>query len=294
MLAWLLEARNRHYHRRIVRRHSDIDVTSRIRAHEFVGEFLHTCRQPDCSPPPSSSTGHSLATGEKSKFHIWIYWAQGFRNAPPVVAACRRRLYDMNKDAQIIELDDSNIASYVDIPSYVYEKIGSNKTHFSDVLRCALLAEYGGIWSDATCYCAKPLGPLIQENSGRFFAYTRTDAYLLSSWFMIAAPFCRVPVLLRDALYTYWLKSDRLENYYWIHYLFEALYNQDPEFKAAWDCRTIESSAAAHTLQGELSQPFVAQRFNEILELTSIQKLTYKIPDPPSGSYWHHVCESVY
>ena len=62
-----------------------------------------------------------------------------------------------------------------------------NKTHFSDILRCALLTRHGGIWADVTCYSAQPLAPLFQATRHRFFAYTRADVYLLSSWFILSA-----------------------------------------------------------------------------------------------------------
>ena len=108
---------------------------------------------------------------------------------------------------------------------------------------------------------------------------------------MVSAPQNIIPVMLRDALCAFWREADRLENYFWTHFLFEALYNQHPGFQAAWDARALESSQVAHTLQGCLSQPYDAENLGRILAATPIQKLTYKIPEQPPGSYWHHICE---
>lgn len=279
--------------KRSIRRRGETGFASRVRAHRFIDDFL--ARHDLYADRPGVSAHSSGETCQRplsnDQFQIWIYWAQGFRSAPEIVSACRRRMSEMNDGARIVEIDDDNIGDYVDIPNYIFRKIFHNKTHFSDILRCSLLARHGGIWCDATCYCAQPLQPLFTRTKDGFFAYTRTDTYLMSSWLMISAPGNPIPVMLRDALLDYWAASTRLEDYFWIHYLFEALYNQHAQFRAIWDARHIECSARAHTLQHCLAESYDQAMMAEILALTPIQKLTYKIPDPPSDSYWHHLLE---
>ena len=262
----------------LVLRRGPLDREARLRAHQFIAGFLRR---------------HKVAPGTSkgpAPFVIWIYWAQGFDRAPPVVAACRRRLYEMNPEAEIVEVTDRNLRDYVSLPGALLEKVPENKTHFSDILRCCLLARYGGVWADATCYCARPLAQLYQATNCGFFAYTRTDVYLLSSWFMVSAKENPIPVLLRDALFDYWSRARTLEHYFWFHYLFEALYNQHPGFQEIWDKRLVEASASAHELQALLSHPFEERTLEGLLALTHVQKLTYKIPTPQPGSYWHSIC----
>lgn len=255
---------------------------ARLEAHQFVATFLR-----DHPSHPDDAGGR---VADQAPYRIWVYWAQGFEQAPLIVSACRRRLFETNPDAEIVELDDQTIGDYVRIPEFITAKLTRNKTHYSDILRCALLAQYGGIWADATCYCASSLRGLFDRSCRGFFAYTRTDVFLLSSWFMISSPGHVIPTMLRDALFEFWRTADELPHYFWIHYIFEALYNQSPPFRAEWDARSRESSKVAHTLQLILPAPYVPARFREIMAMTPVQKLTYKIDQPGEGTYWQHVC----
>jgi hypothetical protein len=56
-------------------------------------------------------------------------------------------------------------------------------THFSDIIRAELIRKYGGIWIDATVYCAKPVN-LFQRHSSFFTIkmYERSDCYTMRRW----------------------------------------------------------------------------------------------------------------
>lgn len=74
----------------LIARRGTTDAAARRHAHEFIAAFLRDYRLPE-----RPSTG--------APFFVWIYWAQGFERAPPIVAACRRRMREMNPEAAIIE-----------------------------------------------------------------------------------------------------------------------------------------------------------------------------------------------
>lgn len=253
--------------RRIARR-TEQEFEGRRRAHLLCEDFLASSRAADPQGTPGPFP------------RLWVYWAQGKDRMPPVVASCLKRLHAMNRDLEIVFLDDRNISDHVQMPAHLYEKTFGNKTHFSDVLRVSLLARHGGVWLDGTCFCASPISAMLSRvlQSG-FFAYyrNRPDPYLLSSWFMAAQPGHLIPTLLRDALYFYWERESVLKDYFLLHFLFEALYNLHREFRKSWDRSFKLDAYRPHVLQGKLRDRFDPVEWDRILGSCTIHKLTYKL-----------------
>ena len=83
---------------------------------------------------------------------IWVFWQQGFEQAPEVVKDCFRSLQQHAGGHPVIALTGENLKEYVDLPDYVWEKHRRgiiSHTFLSDVARFVLLAKYGGFWVDA-------------------------------------------------------------------------------------------------------------------------------------------------
>lgn len=100
---------------------------------------------------------------------IWQYWGQGFDKLPEIVRICLDTVERHKGDYQLVRLSDENIAEYIDFPEEIYRKRESfSRTSFSDLLRCALLVTYGGVWIDATIFLT---GSLPEEyfKSGFFY-----------------------------------------------------------------------------------------------------------------------------
>jgi len=247
---------------------SSENFEARLSVHGFIQKFLQGYTKNAIKPMTP-----------KFEHKIWVYWGQGKNSMLPIVMACLYQLYMCHDAQNVVFLDDDNISDYITIPDYIYTKLHSNKTHFSDVLRVALLAEHGGAWIDLTCYCSGSILPLYEKalETG-FFAYSGTEGqeFLLSSWFMASRPNEVIPTLLRDALYYYWQEKNELEYYFLIHYIFEALYNLDTEFSASWDSRYFLDRNVPHTLQGKLFNQFDIAEWNDIMSLSLVHKLTYK------------------
>lgn len=264
--------------RRRIRARSPEAFEARINVHRFVSEFLR-----DYSP--DAAQGY-----REERPSVWVYWAQGRESMPPIVRVCFERLVALHDNVKL--LTDATLSDYVRIPSGVFAKTHVNKTHFSDILRVCLLAQHGGIWIDATCYCAHSVMPMYEHAKGSaFFAYTRTDTFMLSSWFMAAEAGARIPTMLRDALFAYWLRNDHLEDYFLIHFVFEALYNFDEAFRAIWNRRLVLSATEPHALQDRLLQPYSQEEWDHLMTLASVHKLTYKLSETErsQGTFWHHL-----
>ncbi len=126
--------------------------------------------------PPNLTAKHPELVGKKI---IWQYWGQGvkdYNELPELILACFESVDRNKEDYIIIRLDNNTIKEYLDFPEFVYQKISDESyslTHFSDLLRIALLATYGGVWLDATIYLTGAL-PEYLSNSD-YFMYQRSD-----------------------------------------------------------------------------------------------------------------------
>ena len=179
--------------------------------------------------------------------NIWIFWWQGLESAPLLVKKCVNTVIEQNPEKQITVIDKDNLASYVKFPSYIYEKLEKNiitLTHFSDLIRAALLKEYGGCWVDATIYLTKPLPESFFSES--FFSL-RSDQklyklykvsilfkYLDDNWtsFLHAT---KRNALLSSYMYSfymeYWRHESKMIDYLMIDYLFAILLKRNNLFR---------------------------------------------------------------
>jgi hypothetical protein len=119
---------------------------------------------------------------------IWFYWHQGLEKAPELIRECLKSWQIHNPSWKIIFLDQSNLSQYVNfqLPEHVLKKIGLVKQ--SNLLRLQLMLEYGGVWTDATVICRKPLDQWLPSatTSGFFAFYKPGRDRLISSWFLVA------------------------------------------------------------------------------------------------------------
>lgn len=94
----------------------------------------------------------------------WSCWLTGRDDAPTMI----RTLLDIQESHlpafDYIVITNKNLEKYVDIPGYIYDKVRNGiitPTHFTDIIRAALLAQYGGLWLDSTVLLSKDIGAEI-------------------------------------------------------------------------------------------------------------------------------------
>jgi len=241
---------------------------------------------------------------------IWFLWLQGIDEVPFVAKKCYESWIIKNPDWKVIFLDEKNLQQYVDA-----SKPGNATNQaWSDIIRINLLAEYGGVWVDATCFCVKPLDEWLPDviPTG-FFAFERPGPdRMISSWFIAAAKDNYIISAYRNMVNSYWhenpglisaesatpkLLKRKLEHmhtqkwfawptrkvlklypYFWFHYLFETLYLHDHRFRKLWDLTPKISSDIPHRLQfAGLFNPLTNEIKNEIGQQASpLYKLTWK------------------
>lgn len=219
--------------------------------------------------------------------NIWIYWNSGIENAPGIVKKCFLQLqkYKPN-DYHIHLLTQENIKDYVELPSFIQDKLkyGSiSQTHFSDILRTALIYQYGGIWMDATCLLTQCIPPKVLNSD--FFVFQANQLNLLetyppikcSSWFIVSN-IQHNPILKRtlQILLSYWEKNNRIIHFYLLHIIMAAIVDNDAECARMWQEMPYICNMNPHVLQYSFGKKYNELQWKNALESCFIHKLTYK------------------
>lgn len=209
---------------------------------------------------------------------VWICWLQGFDAAPPLVKNCVASMQYYLKDREIVLLDKNNFSNYCEIPSFLIEKwekgIISN-THFSDLLRLALLIQNGGLWMDATVYMTGPLPAYITE--GEFFGYRdgffECDLINFGNWLIYSEP---NNLLLNETfrlLTAYWKKYNYAKHYFIFQMFFRMVTDAYPDY---WKQVPYYNQMNLHIFSFEFLQKYDQHRFFQLCELTPLHKMSNK------------------
>lgn len=221
---------------------------------------------------------------------VYVYWGQGFADAPPMVKMCEHQLRALNPPEDVVFLDDALATRLAGIPQTVEQKIMHHKRKYSDVLRMALLSRYGGVWMDATCLTrARVLDVVPQILRSDFFAFEYGNARICS-WFLASTQGSYITTMMREALYAYWMHHDRAVDYYVLHHLFESLYLHDDRFRDEWSHASALPKGAAVALKNSMHKPFQETVLRRLLKRSFVHKLTFKRA-APSGSIHEYLTE---
>lgn len=181
---------------------------------------------------------------------IWQYWGQGLDDElPELIRYCFASVDKHKGEYRVIRLSDNSLGEYLQLPDIVAERLqqgeGYTRTFFSDLLRVALLATYGGIWLDATIYLSDELPEYVHR--GDFFAYQRSEQEPLSvqrdfrssyyaywGWqpefevrmlnaFLVSKPQSPLALDLYSLLLAYWQEEESVKDYFFFQVLFNLL-----------------------------------------------------------------------
>ncbi len=221
---------------------------------------------------------------------VWICWLQGVENAPELVKNCITSIQYYIKDRDFIFINKDNFSNYCEIPGYIVDKwkkgVISN-THFSDILRLALLIQHGGLWLDSTVYMSGELPDYITD--GDFFAYRdgffNCDLINIGNWLIYSKP---NNILLNETLsliYSYWKKYNHTKHYF----IFQMFFRMVTDcYEKEWSDVPYFSQMDQHIFSFELLDKFSEKRWAQLKGLTNIHKLTNKIyvSNAEDGSYY--------
>jgi hypothetical protein len=227
------------------------------------------------------------AAGQGVPRIIWFLWFQGLDNAPHVVRKCHESWTARNPGWEVVCLDDASLRSVASADYNAGNFASLCRQHRADLLRMDLLANRGGVWADATCFCVQPLDDWLVPNlDSGFFAFYRPRAErLISNWFLAAEPQNILISRLYEFMFDYWgshpFGIDRqhmysrgltrmlrvsprtrawwfsrplrdqlaITPYYAMHFAFEKLVREDPECARIWAATPKVSAVLPHRLQ---------------------------------------------
>jgi hypothetical protein len=212
--------------------------------------------------------------------HIWICWWDGIDAMPPLVRAC---FNSVKRNAGIYHVQlvtKDNYRRFISIPDYIPEKLNAGKitkTHFSDILRMALLAEHGGIWLDATVLVTGVMQaehtPLFTVKRGYGGAYAPKRRW---TGFCIGGIKNNVLFeFVKKFFYEYWKENDRMIDYFLIDYGILIAYSAFPRIKQMID-NVRNSNPHLYFLQENMENEYTADCFEAISKDTMFHKLTWK------------------
>lgn len=206
---------------------------------------------------------------EVENYRIWIFWAQGIENAPELVKGCYKQLLKTNGE-RVILITMDNLQEYINIPQYIMDKVYRKEltiTHFSDIIRVLLLAEYGGLWVDSTLYLTGSLPIYV------------TDSRLFSppaGWCMGANVYNYILfAYMRDMLLSYWKRNNTLIEFFLIDYIINYAREYIPIIKSDFD-NIPPNNPRYSMLVNLLNTKWSEELYNQISENTWIFKLSYK------------------
>ncbi|MCW4469564.1 capsular polysaccharide synthesis protein [Flavobacterium sp. MFBS3-15] len=146
---------------------------------------------------------------------IWMYWHQGFEQAPEIVSRCVEQWIVMHPDWEIKLLDQNSVNQYagpLPIAENVLNKL--NLAHRSDLIRTQLLIKYGGVWADPTTFCTTSLNSWIPEylSGGLFMFYKPGRDRIISNWFIAAEKDNMILKKMFKELCEYW-QNNKFKNH---------------------------------------------------------------------------------
>lgn len=209
---------------------------------------------------------------------IHMFWDQGVEYAPPLIKRCVASWQDRNPGWRLNLLsaaDAEEILPRASLPA------GFTIASYTDILRLRLLRNQGGVWADATCYCASPLDGWLHWVMAQsdFFAFAR-PAYdrTLASWFLASQPEGWIVARFDDDVSDY-IGGLRVSPraYFWLHYLFESNLWRSRSLRRAWKNVPSLSATPIHLAQSILIEGRnpTAEELH-ILAAVPMHKLTYK------------------
>ena len=230
---------------------------------------------------------------------IWVCWFQGEESAPPIVRKCLESIRKNSGRHAVNVITYANYGDYVSVPQHIADKVESGEitlTHFSDILRCRLLADYGGVWLDATIYLTDKLNtwnlPFFTIKQDCPDDGTYVSAYRWTSFCMGG---CKGNVLFRflsDMFDEFHKREKGMIDYYLIDYVIAVGYNTVPAIKQLIDGVPC-SNPDLYYMSLNMGRPVDEARLAEVCRHTSIFKLGYRDGVPEDRSSLYHYIVNI-
>lgn len=228
----------------------------------------------------------------KSSYIIWVFWGQGEENMPSLVKACYRQLIHYNDN--VILVTNENVNEYISLEPEILRKVKQGVipwANYSDIIRTTLLAQYGGLWLDATVWISEkfsfqrfanfdffsPNGKVIQTNKS--VQFWTSNEWNWSTWCLWSRKSGNELFLFISSM----LQTIGKREKYWPDYVIQ-------DYLIYYACRNFldvrESMEKIQCLSGKrrnefaamLNDPFDINRYTELIKDDFVFKLSFRTP----------------
>ena len=221
---------------------------------------------------------------DESPAPVWSMWWQGEAKLPEVIDLCFRNIRRHCGTHPFRIITRENFGDYVELPSYVMDKFRAGTisvTLLSDIVRVYLLANYGGMWLDATVLTTRKIPEEIFAQD--YFTVRRaydSGEYNVSAkrWTICVQSGhkgCALSEFVLDMWLEYWRDRNFLADYVLSDYFTALAYENIPEFRRMLEALPL-SNPAFDDLQGMLNKEFEPEVWEKMTRETQFFKLTYK------------------
>ncbi len=223
----------------------------------------------------------------------WLLWFQGWDNAPDIVIKCRDSIRKYGGSREIICLDKESFPKYIDIPKDIEEMYKNGiiaNAHYSDIIRLELLKKYGGLWIDATILLTDKLDDYITTGPLFLYQFPTVQPRIISNWLIYAYSNNMIIKETLKLVYRYWRTEKKVINYFFMHYLFRVVSNI---YYKEWQDVPYFPNSLCNLLQREFNNIYNEKRMEQILKLSSVHKLTYKVNITTENSFYDYILNKI-
>ncbi len=224
---------------------------------------------------------------------IWQYWAQGIDAAPEIIRICIQSVSKYNGNKTHIVLSDRDVFNYIELPEHISNKWELiNPTKRSNILRLALIAKYGGIWLDATCFLSTEIPD--QYFKANFFAFSNSSQdRLLRTWFLAAKKNNPIIILWLRMHYKFYQYYTKPPCYFFFHYMFENLVTMEESIRKLWtEIKTDEADPENNELYASILALKPIEDTIHIIQRTWINKLSWRL-DPIQVKLMQQIADQI-
>lgn len=225
---------------------------------------------------------------------IWVFWYSGINDAPALVRKCIEIDRSL-EEADVVVINKNNLEEYFtfdDAVRKLFENGNISIQAFSDILRCQLMAKYGGFWLDATIFITNKNFVIDHKDITYFsFKHSRNDLLLKHKWnefftegkwtMNALASGAGNPLFtfISDFYTAYFKKYEEVFDYFHLAYIWLYAYKN-----FAWAKEMIDavepSVSCSYWLGQHLLKPFNQEKWNKIITENEFQKLNWRKTPP--------------
>lgn len=224
---------------------------------------------------PGSNIGHAP---------IWVCWWTGIETAPPLVKQCVKSIKKNAGEHEVVLITKENYQQYLTVPGYIFEKMVDGRigvAHFADYLRVSLINKYGGLWLDATIFCAEKVPESYFEfpfftckspyRESRYISHFQWVTFVLGGWQgNIWYSF------MQEAFETYWKKEEYAIDYLFFDFLIYLAKEYIPAIRKLME-ELPDNTPHRDDLQAAMNAALPESEFwNVIQKDTPIYKLSWR------------------